>query len=424
MQAIKIHGGVSLEGTIPISGSKNAALPLMTLSLLTNDSFILSNVPELADINTMKCLLEQHGASINRLDNGNSYELKVEDLLSSEAPYDLVRKMRASVLVLGPLLAKYGQAKVSLPGGCAIGTRPIDFHLKALESLGAEINLKSGYVEAKVPKHMGRLKGGHIVFPSITVGGTENAMMAASLASGKTIIENAAREPEILDLANCLNLMGAKISGAGSSIITIQGVEGLNGINYKVLPDRIETGTYAIAAAITRGCLKLTNTDPNLLEAVIIALEASGVDIEVGEDFINVDTTRKIKGVDIQTEPYPGFPTDMQAQWMALMATADGAAMLTETIFENRFMHVPELVRFGANINVHGKSAIIRGSENLSGAPVMATDLRASVSLVLLGLATHGTTIINRVYHLDRGYEKLEKKLESCGASIERINIK
>lgn len=424
MQAIKIHGGVPLEGTIPISGSKNAALPLMTLSLLTNDNFILSNVPELADINTMKCLLEQHGASINRLDNGNSYELKVEDLLSSEAPYDLVRKMRASVLVLGPLLAKYGQAKVSLPGGCAIGTRPIDFHLKALESLGAEINLKSGYVEAKVPKHMGRLKGGHIVFPSITVGGTENAMMAASLASGKTIIENAAREPEILDLANCLNLMGAKISGAGSSIITIEGVEGLNGINYKVLPDRIETGTYAIAAAITRGCLKLTNTDPNLLEAVIIALEASGVDIEAGEDFINIDTTRKIKGVDIQTEPYPGFPTDMQAQWMALMATADGAAMLTETIFENRFMHVPELVRFGANINVHGKSAIIRGSENLSGAPVMATDLRASVSLVLLGLATHGTTIINRVYHLDRGYEKLEKKLESCGASIERINIK
>ena len=293
MQAIKIHGGVPLEGTIPISGSKNAALPLMTLSLLTNDRFILSNVPELADINTMKCLLEQHGASIHRLDNGNSYELKVEGLLSSEAPYDLVRKMRASVLVLGPLLAKYGQAKVSLPGGCAIGTRPIDFHLKALESLGAEINLKSGYVEAKVPKHMGRLKGGHIVFPSITVGGTENAMMAASLANGKTIIENAAREPEILDLANCLNLMGAKISGAGSSIITIEGVEGLNGINYKVLPDRIETGTYAIAAAITRGCLKLTNTDPNLLEAVIIALEASGVNIEVGEDFINIDTSKK-----------------------------------------------------------------------------------------------------------------------------------
>ncbi len=424
MQAIQIHGGTPLNGIIPISGSKNAALPLMTLCLLTNERFVLRNVPDLADINTMKSLLEQHGASIKTLEDKNSYELKVENLISSEAPYDLVRKMRASVLVLGPLLAKYGKAKVSLPGGCAIGTRPIDFHLKALETLGAEINLKSGYVEAKVPKHQGRLRGGHIVFPSITVGGTENAMMAASIAKGNTIIENAAREPEILDLANCLNLMGAKISGAGSSVIRIEGVEGLSGVNYSVLPDRIETGTYAIAAAITRGNLKLINTDPNLLEAVITALRISGVDIEVSDRSIDIATSRKIKGVDIQTEPYPGFPTDMQAQWMALMATADGAAMLTETIFENRFMHVPELVRFGANINVHGKSAIIRGSRDLSGAPVMATDLRASVSLVLLGLATHGTTIINRVYHLDRGYDGLEKKLESCGASIERISIK
>lgn len=422
MQAIKIHGGIPLKGEIPISGAKNAALPLMASSLLTSDSFVLTNVPDLADIQTMISLLSQHGALVEKGNIDGTYKLKVESISNTEAPYDLVRKMRASVLVLGPILARYGEARVSLPGGCAIGTRPIDLHLKALEALGAQIELKSGYVEAKIPKSMGRLKGGHIVFPFVTVGGTENAVMAASLANGKTIIENAACEPEIYDLANCLNSMGAKIKGAGTSVITIQGVDGLNGTNYKVLPDRIETGTYAIAAAITRGNITLTNTNSNLLEAVLSALQVSGVDIDIQDDSISINTSKQIKGVDILTEPYPGFPTDMQAQWMALMATADGAAMLTETIFENRFMHVPELVRFGANINVHGKSAIVRGNTNLSGAPVMATDLRASVSLVLLGLATAGQTVINRVYHLDRGYEKLESKLASCGAIIERIN--
>ena len=421
MDAIRIHGGVPLTGEIAISGAKNAALPLMTASLLTDEPLVLANVPALADIKTMGRLLDQHGTVVNRADDGHRMTLQTKTITSTEAPYELVRKMRASVLVLGPLVARQGRARVSLPGGCTIGTRPVDLHLKALEALGAEIELTGGYVEARIPTARTRLQGAHFTFPMVTVGGTENLLMAAVLADGETVIENAAREPEITDLATCLMAMGADISGLGSGTLTVRGVETLHGATHSVVPDRIETGTYAVAAAITRGKLKLTNTRADLLDAVIGAMRQTGVDVETDDTSITVTAANGLAGVDVMTEPYPGFPTDMQAQWMALMTTAEGAAMVTETIFENRFMHVPELGRFGADVNVHGASAIVRGKADLSGAPVMATDLRASVSLVLTGLAAKGETTVNRVYHLDRGYERLEEKLAACGARIERV---
>jgi len=421
MDAIRIHGGIPLIGEIPISGAKNAALPLMAASLLADEPLVLTNVPDLADIKMMGKLLSQHGAVIERADDGRTVTLHANTIASTEAPYDLVRRMRASVLVLGPLVARQGHARVSLPGGCAIGTRPVDLHLKALAALGAQIKLDGGYVEARLPDGKTRLTGAHFTFPTVTVGGTENLLMAAVLAQGETIIENAAREPEITDLAECLNAMGANITGLGSGTLNIRGVHSLHGANHSVVPDRIETGTYAIAAAITRGKIKLTNARAELLESVLDTMRQTGIDVATDASSITITASNKLSGVDVMTEPYPGFPTDMQAQWMALMTTAEGAAMVTETIFENRFMHVPELGRFGADVNVHGASAIVRGKTDLSGAPVMATDLRASVSLVLTGLAARGETTVNRVYHLDRGYERLEEKLAACGARIERI---
>ena len=426
MDRIRIVGGTPLRGSIPIGGAKNAALPLMTAALLTDETLRLSNLPHLADVTTMAHLLAQHGVEMTMSgDNGGDsvhgrvFDLTAKTITSTTAPYDLVRKMRASVLVLGPLVARCGVARVSLPGGCAIGTRPVDLHLKALEAMGAKIELTEGYIEARTD---GRLKGGTVIFPKVTVGGTENILMAASLAEGETTIVNAALEPEVTDLANCLVAMGAKISGIGSNVVRIQGVERLHGCDYSVVPDRIEAGTYAIAAAITRGDIELVGGRMEHLTAVLKAMEEAGVEVLPTERGFRVKADgAEIRGIDCMTEPYPGFPTDMQAQFMALMATANGASMLTETIFENRFMHVPELTRMGARINVHGSSAIVRGMPRLSGAPVMATDLRASVSMVLAGLAAEGETIVNRIYHLDRGYERLEAKLAACGANIERL---
>jgi len=427
MDKIRIIGGVPLRGTITVGGAKNAALALMPACLLTDETLALSNLPHLVDITTMANLLSQHGVTMslnghaaNGGHTGRVLELTASSIVNTTAPYDLVRKMRASVLVLGPLLARCGQAKVSLPGGCAIGTRPVDLHLKALEQMGAVIQVEGGYIVAHVPG--GRLKGAHVVFPQVTVGGTENIMMAAALADGETVIANAAREPEVCDLAECLVAMGAKISGIGSGTLHIQGIERLHGADYAVVPDRIESGTYAVAAAITRGDIELIGARRDLLDSVEKVLVESGVSISETARGLRISADgARIGGVDIMTEPYPGFPTDMQAQLMALMATAEGASMITETIFENRFMHVPELSRMGARVNVHGASAIVRGVPRLSGAPVMATDLRASVSLILAGLAAEGETLVNRVYHLDRGYERLEEKLAACGARIERI---
>ncbi len=426
MDRIRIVGGAPLRGSIPISGAKNAALTLMPACLLTEETLTLSNLPHLVDITTMANLLSQHGVQIGingEKENGGHYgrtlDLTAGEITNTTAPYDLVRKMRASVLVLGPLLARFGQARVSLPGGCAIGTRPVDLHLKALEQMGAVIDLQEGYIHASVT---GRLKGAHIIFPQVTVGGTENLLMAAALAEGETVLVNAAREPEVCDLAHCLIAMGAQITGLGSGTLRIQGVERLHGATYSVLPDRIEMGSYAVAAAITRGNVELMGGRRDLILSVEKVLVESGVEIDETERGLRINARGiDLRGVDIMTEPYPGFPTDMQAQLMVLMATAKGASMITETIFENRFMHVPELARMGARVNVHGASAIIRGVPRLSGAPVMATDLRASISLVLAGLAAEGETIVNRVYHLDRGYERVEEKLAACGANIERI---
>ncbi|WP_142848081.1 UDP-N-acetylglucosamine 1-carboxyvinyltransferase [Telmatospirillum sp. J64-1] len=427
MDKIRILGGTPLKGVITIGGAKNAALTLMPACLLTDGTLSLSNLPHLVDITTMANLLAQHGVEMSLDGNspegghtGRVLELTARDITNTTAPYDLVRRMRASVLVLGPLLARCGQARVSLPGGCAIGTRPVDLHLKALEQMGAKIELAEGYIDAKVPG--GRLKGAHVIFPMVTVGGTENVLMAATLAEGETIISNAAQEPEITDLAQCLVAMGAKIEGIGTPTLRVTGVDRLHGARYSVVPDRIETGTYAVAAAITRGQVELVGTRRDLMTSVEKVLVEAGVEISDTERGMLVKAdSAELVGVDIMTEPFPGFPTDMQAQLMALMATASGASMMTETIFENRFMHVPELNRMGARINVHGSSAIVRGVKQLSGAPVMATDLRASVSLVLAGLAAKGETIVNRVYHLDRGYERVEEKLAACGARIERI---
>ncbi|MGE5504402.1 MAG: UDP-N-acetylglucosamine 1-carboxyvinyltransferase [Actinomycetota bacterium] len=425
MDRIRIVGGTPLKGTIAVGGAKNAALALMPACLLTDQTLSLSNLPHLVDITTMANLLAQHGVhlalngdSANGGHTGRVLDLTAADITNTTAPYDLVRRMRASVLVLGPLLARCGQARVSLPGGCAIGTRPVNLHLKALEQMGARIDLQEGYIAAEVT---GRLQGAHIIFPQVTVGGTENILMAATLAEGETVIANAAREPEVTDLANCLVAMGAKISGIGTGTLRVEGVERLHGATYSVVPDRIETGSYAVAAAITRGDLELVGARMDMMESVVKVLRECGITVEETPRGMRVAALGDVTGVDIMTEPYPGFPTDMQAQLMALMSTAKGASMITETIFENRFMHVPEMMRMGANVNVHGASAIVRGVPKLSGAQVMATDLRASVSLVLAGLAAEGETIINRVYHLDRGYERVEEKLAACGAVIERL---
>jgi UDP-N-acetylglucosamine 1-carboxyvinyltransferase len=426
MDRIRIRGGVPLHGTIAVSGAKNAALPLMAASLLTDETLQLTNLPHLADITTLANLLAQLGVSLgmdghapNGGHAGRVVSLRAEKITSTTASYDLVRKMRASILVLGPLLAREGKARVSLPGGCAIGTRPVDLHLKGLQQLGAAIELKEGYIEAEAPQG---LIGAEIVFPFVSVGATENLLMAATLAKGETILTNAAREPEVTDLAHCLQAMGAKIEGIGTDTLHVTGVSRLHGAKHTIVPDRIETGTYAMAAAITGGDIELKGARAETLNAALDTLRGAGVSVTNTDDGVRVQRTNApLNGVDVMTEPYPGFPTDLQAQMMALMATAQGASMITETIFENRFMHVPELRRMGANINLHGGSAMVRGVSKLTGAPVMATDLRASVSLVLAGLAAEGETIINRVYHLDRGYERLEEKLAACGAKVERI---
>jgi len=424
MQRIRVVGGQRLTGQISISGAKNAALPLMTASLLTDETLTLENLPRLADIATLSSLLEHHGVAIevnggDGPNKGRVVHFHAAGIVDTTAPYDLVRKMRASVLVLGPILARCGEARVSQPGGCAIGTRPVDLHLKGLQELGAEIELDGGYIEARAPNG---LVGGQVVFPFVSVGATENLMMAAALAKGRTTLINAAREPEVQDLGHCLQAMGAQIEGIGTDTITIDGIEALHGAVHSVLPDRIETGTFAAAAAITGGDVELLGADLTHIGSFVDVMKAAGISMEPTDAGIRVAAANgRVVGVDAMTEPYPGFPTDLQAQFMALMSVADGAAMVTETIFENRFMHVPELSRMGANITLHGGSALVRGVDRLTGAPVMATDLRASVSLVLAGLAAEGETIVNRVYHLDRGYERVEEKLAACGADIERI---
>jgi UDP-N-acetylglucosamine 1-carboxyvinyltransferase len=423
MDRISIRGGARLKGEIPISGAKNAALPLMAACLLGGERLTLTNVPWLADVAFMAELLRGFGVETSysrgpRLDEGGTLTLSAANLSGTTAEYDIVRKMRASFLVLGPLVARAGHAKVSLPGGCAIGARPVDLHLKALQALGAKVDLEDGYVIASAP---GGLKGARIEFPFVSVGATENTLMAATLAQGETVLVNAACEPEIGDLGHCLIAMGAKISGLGTSTITIEGVKSLHAAEHSVLPDRIETGTYAMAVAIAGGEIELTGTRSELIGAVLPLLRAVGAEIaDTNRGFaVHRNGVRPI-AVDVTTAPFPGFPTDLQAQFMALMAIADGTSHIKETIFENRFMHVPELRRMGADIMVEGDLAVVRGVERLKGAPVMATDLRASVSLVLAGLSAEGETIVNRVYHLDRGFERLEEKLSAVGAQIER----
>jgi UDP-N-acetylglucosamine 1-carboxyvinyltransferase len=417
MDRIRIRGGRRLSGTIPISGAKNAALPLMATALLTDGPLTLTNAPDLADVVTMAGLLTQHGLTVDRDMAARTITLS-GGATNLEAPYDLVRKMRASVLVLGPLVARFGKARVSLPGGCAIGTRPVDLHLKALEQMGAEIEITAGYIEAKAP---GGLKAARIIFPQVSVGATENILMAATLAQGTSEIVNAAREPEITDLAACLMRMGARIEGLGTDRLVVEGVPTLGAAVHPIIPDRIEAGTFACAAAITGGQVLLGGARLDHLGAVVRILRDAGVDVAEADGGLKVSRLNGLRGTDVVTEPFPGFATDMQAQFMALMCVAEGASMITETIFENRFMHVPELLRMGARINYHGHSAIVRGVPRLAGAPVMATDLRASVSLVLAGLAAQGETIVNRVYHLDRGYEHVEAKLAAVGADIERL---
>ncbi|MCB8876219.1 UDP-N-acetylglucosamine 1-carboxyvinyltransferase [Acidisoma silvae] len=418
MDRIRIIGGQPLAGEIPIGGAKNAALPLMAAGLLTDERLVLTRVPRLADIATMADLLAGHGIAVEQTDSDGRVLSLGGAITSTEAPYDIVRKMRASILVLGPLLARCGEARVSLPGGCAIGTRPVDLHLKGLEQMGAIIELDAGYVMARV---IGRLKGTTIIFPMVSVGATENLLMAASLADGQTVLRNAAREPEIIDLCHCLVAMGARIGGIGTGELVIEGVERLHGATHAIIPDRIETGTYACAVAMTGGSVVLRDARIDHLGAVARVLEEAGIDVAEVPGGVRVQRRNGLHGVDVMTEPYPGFPTDMQAQFMALMAVADGASMITESIFENRFMHVSELTRMGARVNVHGASAIVRGVPQLAGAQVMATDLRASSSLILAGLVAKGETVVSRVYHLDRGYEDVEGKLSAVGAKIERL---
>ncbi|MFG1418861.1 UDP-N-acetylglucosamine 1-carboxyvinyltransferase [Xanthobacter sp. V0B-10] len=427
MDKIRIVGGNALQGTIPISGAKNAALPLMIASLLTEEKLILENVPRLADVALLQRILGNHGVDITTNgkrngddpDAGQTLEIDARVIVDTTAPYDLVSRMRASFWVLGPLVARMGVAKVSLPGGCAIGTRPVDFHLDALKALGADLEIDGGYVVARAPKG---LKGARIVFPKVSVGATHTALMAAALAEGETVIENAAREPEVTDLADCLVKMGARISGAGTATIHVQGTQRLRGARHAVLPDRIETGTYAMATAMVGGDVLLAGARADLLENALDVLRAAGAEIDVTNEGLRVRRNGAgILPVEVSTAPYPGFPTDLQAQLMALMTKAKGRSRITETIFENRFMHVQELARLGARIQLDGDTATIEGAERLTGAPVMATDLRASVSLVIAGLAAEGETLVQRVYHLDRGFEKLEAKLSRCGAQIERI---
>ena len=416
---IRIHGGKRLEGTIEISGAKNSGLKLMCASLLTADTMRFTNMPTtLRDIRTLTKVLESIGATIATGPEGTMV-VQAKNISNGHADYELVRQMRASILVLGPLLARLGEATVSLPGGCAIGTRPIDLHLMGLEEMGAKITLEEGYVHASAPQG---LTGADITFPKVSVGATENVMMAATLAKGTTTLYNAAREPEIVDLGECLIAMGAKITGLGTSEIRITGVDKLHGALHNVIADRIETGTYMIAVALTGGTLRLKNTQTKFLNALIGPLKAAGVSFdEEGDDVIVHRNGNPLVGTDIMTDPYPGFPTDLQAQFMTMLTQCEGAGMVTETVFENRFMHVPELCRMGANITVHGSSAIVRGVKKLKGTDVMATDLRASVALVLAGLVAEGTTTVHRIYHLDRGYENLVAKLQACGAHIERV---
>ena len=421
MDKIRIQGGTPLKGEIPISAAKNAALKLMTASLLTEGKLVLRPVPDLRDTTTLRKILAGLGAAIDYDTNTKVLTIEAKNLTSHEAPYDLVRQMRASILVLGPLTARLGEAKVSLPGGCAIGARPVDMHLSGLEQMGATITLEEGYVHARAPAD--GLKGAHIHFRCVSVGATEHLMMTATLAKGTTTLVNAAREPEIIDLGHGLIAMGAEIEGLGTDTITIHGKPELHGTEHTIVGDRIEAGTYAIAAAMTGGPLKLTGINIAHLEYLIEPLHLAGADMIGDENSIIVRRTRDaLRGVDIMTEPYPGFPTDLQAQFMAMLTTCEGAGMITETIFENRFMHVPELTRMGANITVHGSSALVRGVPKLKGAPVMATDLRASVSLVLAGLVAEGTTTVHRIYHLDRGYEDIIGKLTKVGAKMERLH--
>ena len=429
MDRIRIVGGNELNGRIPISGAKNAALPLMIASLLTDDTLTLENVPHLADVEQLIRILGNHGVdySVNgRREKQNegysrTINFSARNIVDTTAPYELVSKMRASFWVIGPLLARMGEAKVSLPGGCAIGTRPVDLFLEGLQALDADIDVESGYVVAKTRN--GRLVGNRFVFPKVSVGATHVLMMAASLAKGETVLENAAREPEIVNLAECLNAMGAKISGAGTRTITIDGVEALSGARHRVIPDRIETGTYAMAVAMAGGDVVLEGARADLLQGALDVVAGTGVEITTVETGIRVRRNGNgIQPVDVTTEPFPGFPTDLQAQFMGLMTMAAGSSKITETIFENRFMHVQELARLGARITLAGQTAIVEGVPRLKGAPVMATDLRASVSLVIAGLAAEGETIVNRVYHLDRGFERLEEKLTNCGAVVERLS--
>lgn len=424
MEKLVITGGSTLSGTVEISGAKNAALPLMCTPLLTSEPVTLKNLPRLADITTLTDLLNHMGVSVmikgakGGRQTGRSLTFDAADITDTVAPYDIVRKMRASILVLGPLVARAGEAIVSLPGGCAIGNRPIDLHLKALAALGATIDLEDGYVRASAPNG---LVGGTVRFPFVSVGATENILMAATLAKGTTVIENAAREPEIKDLADCLISMGASIAGAGTETITVEGVERLHGTTHTVMPDRVEAGSYAVAALMTRGELFLKNARANHMQAALDVLTEAGGIVEARDGGVNVRSNGHLQGFNIVTQPFPAFPTDMQAQFMALAAVADGASVITEAIFENRFMHVPELCRLGADITVTGASATVRGVDALKGAPVMATDLRASMCLALAGLVADGETHINRLYHLDRGYERLEEKLRGVGAQIKRV---
>ncbi len=415
MERILIQGGERLIGEVEVSGSKNASLPIFAASILTEGENLFQNIPKLKDIDTISKVLRTLGVRVEQQED-HTYRIDAREVPYCEAPYDLVKTMRASILVLGPLVARKGEAIVSLPGGCAIGARPINLHLMGLEAMGAKIELRKGYVEAKAD----RLKGAEIAFDTPTVTGTENLMMAATLAKGKTILRNAAMEPEVVELAKVLNKMGAKIEGAGTSTIMIQGVEGLSGTKHTVIPDRIEAGTLMVAAGLTRGNIKLFNCPLQHMEAVIYKLREAGVEIEPEEDGVRVVGNTRIRSTDVKTQPYPGFPTDMQAQFMVLMALARGLSVITETIFENRFIHVSELLRMGADIRIKGNTAIIQGVDHLSGAPVMATDLRASASLVLAGLVAEGVTEVSRVYHLDRGYEGLDRKLAKLGANIRR----
>ena len=416
MGSLRIIGGASLEGNIRISGAKNAALPLLATALMTEKPVQFDNMPELADTRLMADLLAHLGKKTEK--NGDSWSLSGK-VASLDAPYELVSQMRASILVMGPLLACYGEAKVSLPGGCAIGTRPVDLHIRAMQQLGAQVELADGYVKARAPKG---LIGCDISFPFVSVGATENAMMAAALADGQTRLINAAKEPEITDLADCLNKMGAKISGAGTDIITIDGVTSLSGCHHQVVADRVEAGSFAIAAAMCGGTVTLSDVNPALIASLSDKMVEAGVAITTSGDGMTITSDGHFQAVDIETQPYPGFPTDLQAQFMAMMCLAEGQSTILETIFENRYMHVPELVRMGADIVVDGRKAIVTGKKTLLAAPVMATDLRASVSLVLAAMATPGTTIIGNIYHLDRGYADLETKLGNCGANLERID--